>query len=727
MSAFPAGRGVRLLLAATIFLGAFLLFQVQPLIGKAILPWFGGGPAVWTTSMLFFQVLLLAGYAYAHASIRWLPRGAQFGLHAVLMAAALAMLPVLPGVEWRPTSSEAPQTRILLLLAASVGLPYFVLSATAPLVQAWYARLTPAGSPYRLYALSNVGSLLALLSYPLVFEPGLRLATQDSVWSVSFAVFAVLCLGSAAAAWKWGRGDTAAAAQGSDDSAPITWPHVALWVLLPAAASALYLGATNVICQDVAVFPLLWILPLALYLLTFILCFESTRWYRRDWFLVAAYAVMIYSAQLLSSGPNTYYLLQLVVYSTAMFVGCMVCHGEAVRLKPAPQHLTFFYLCISLGGALGGVLAGIVAPRVFLGYYEFHAALLATWVLALVVMFFDPQSVLYRGKARDMWAILLAMSVVFGWKLYQSESGAAQATIARKRNFYGTLAVTEIPAPNVKFNRRELRHGKIIHGSQFVDKDFQHLPLRYYSPRSGLGLAFDLLPRTSDRRVAIVGLGAGTIATYGLDGDEFRFYEINPDVVKFAQEYFTYLQNSAAKVQIVEGDARVKLADELSAAGGAPPAPFDLIVLDAFSGDAVPAHLLTREAFELYLKRLAPDGIIAAHISSLHLDLSKVLAGHAKDLDLHGLVVEDVGDTSQGEWPSVWVLLSRDARLLNEPKAAELLAATARLKAELPTNPDLLKQVRRMASPLVDDFSAGDDSVRWTDDFSNVLSILRGR
>jgi len=723
MSAAPAGRGVRLLLAATIFLGAFLLFQVQPLIGKAILPWFGGGPAVWTTSMLFFQVLLLAGYAYAHASIRWLPRPAQFGVHAVLIVAALAMLPVLPGVAWRPTESDAPQLRILTLLAASVGLPYFVLSATAPLVQAWYARLNPVGSPYRLYSLSNLGSLLALLSYPLVVEPQLPLATQDRAWSIAFGAFAVLCVGSAAAAWRWGRLDSAAAETSAEPAAPATASNILLWVLLPAAASALYLGATNVICQDVAVFPLLWIVPLALYLLTFILCFESTRWYRRDWFLVAAYAVMIYAADLLSNPPNTYFLLQLVVYLAAMFIGCMICHGEAVRLKPAANQLTFFYLCISLGGALGGVLAGLVAPRVFLGYYEFHAALLGVWLMALAVMFFDSSSVLFRGRARDMWAILAVMTLVFGWKLYQTEADAARATVARTRNFYGTLAVTELLDSDPKLFRRELRHGRIVHGAQFIEKSRQHLPLRYYSQRSGLGLAFELLPRKSDRKVGVVGLGAGTIATYGQEGDEFRFYEINPDVVKFAQQYFTYLKDSAAKVQIVEGDARIKLSEEAAAAAAKQEKerPFDLIVLDAFSGDAVPAHLLTREAFETYLKLLAPDGIIAAHISSLHLDLSKVLKAHAADLDLKGIVVIDLGDKTQWEFESVWVLLSRDARLFNQSPIPELTALTK----QTIENPVPGKQPRVGIAPLVDEFS-GAQNPRWTDDFSNVLSILRG-
>jgi SAM-dependent methyltransferase len=723
-SAGLAGRPVHWLLAATIFLGAFLLFQIQPLIGKAILPWFGGGPAVWTTSMLFFQVLLLAGYAYADFTVRWLPRTGQFWAHVGLLGVALAVLPVLPGPQWQPTSSAAPQSDILLLLAASVGLPYFVLATTAPLVQAWYARLSPAGSPYRLYALSNVGSLLALLSYPFVVEPSLALTWQDRVWSCGFVVFGLLCVASAWFAWRKGHPLEAAASE--PDAPPTPLSHKMLWVLLPAGGSALYLGATNIICQDVAVFPLLWVVPLALYLLTFILCFDSTRWYRRDWFLVGAYATAIYAAELLSSPPNIAFLLQLATYLGAMFFGCMVCHGEVVRLKPPPQRLTGFYLSISAGGALGGVLAGIVAPRVFLGYYEFHAGLLLVWVLALAVMFLDPQSILYRGRARDMWAILLVMTAVFGWKLWQSERAAAQLTIARSRNFYGTLGVTEMPDPKGRpdYKRLELRHGRIVHGAQFAAKEKQHLPLRYYSEESGVGLAFRLLPRKSQRRVAVVGLGAGTLAAYGQAGDEFRFYEINPEVVRLATKYFTFLEDTRARAEVIVGDARLKLTEELPAdrpAHGQSPRPFDLIVLDAFSGDAVPAHLLTQEAFATYLKLLAPDGIIAVHVSSLHLDLTRVLRAHAQDFQLAGLVVEDAGDVLEAKWQSVWVLLAKDPKVLAQPPVPELLAITAQALA----NPVPEKRPRVVAAPLTNEFSAQSEGVRWTDDYSNILGVLR--
>jgi len=379
-----------LIFAMTIFTGAFLLFQVQPLIAKYILPWFGGGPGVWTVCMLFFQALLLGGYAYAFCTARWLKPRAQAVAHVILLAAALALLPITPSDAWKPTTADNPTVRILLLLGASLGLPYFVLSSTGPLMQQWFSLSHPGRSPYRLYALSNAGSLLALVSYPIFFETHFSRKAQAWLWGCGLVVFVLFCAGCALVLFK-------AAGPGTDDrehrAEEGAAPHrpagavpaltLVLWLLLPACASVMLLATTNKLCQDVAVVPFLWVLPLSLYLLSFIICFDSPRWY--DWIpfrllLVAALGALYWA---IPKGSTTSLVLLLCVYSAALFVCCMVCHGELYRLKPPPERLTTFYLMIAAGGALGGVLVAIVAPLVFNDYYELHVGALLCGLLLL--------------------------------------------------------------------------------------------------------------------------------------------------------------------------------------------------------------------------------------------------------------------------------------------------------------------------------------------------------
>ncbi len=696
------------LFALTIFTGAFLLFAVQPTIAKYILPWFGGGPGVWTTCMLFFQILLLCGYAYAHGISRTLrPRG-QALVHLALLAAAAALLPITPDAGWKPRPTDAPAPRILLLLLVSVGSQVLVLASTGPLIQRWFTLVRPQASPYRLYALSNLGSLLALVSYPFVVEPSLSRGAQASVWSVAFGLFAILsgilAIGILRPAAADVGGDAPAPAIEAGPAPSVT--TVALWFCLPACGSALLLAVTNQLCLDVAVIPFLWILPLSLYLLTFILCFESPRWYPRPLFAtllplgVAGVTLVLHYA----ADKDISILPQIVVYSSVLFVCCMVCHGELVRLTPHPGRLTLFYLMIAAGGAAGGAFVALLAPLLFRGYFELHVVLLACCALALVVFAVDERWVLHRLRPRGAWGALVlafaALAAGLGYEARDFTHGALSLT----RNFYGVLAVTE---QNGKpdMHRYVLSHGSTLHGLQFDHPDKRRWPTSYFADGSGVGLAARYLPTTSPRRIGVVGLGVGTIAAWGTKGDVVRFYEINPEVERIARTRFTYLEDTAAATEVVLGDARISMESEA-------PQGFDILVLDAFSSDAIPVHLLTREAFEIYLRHLRPDGVIAVHISNAYLDLQPVVFLLADHFHLGKVLVEDYraedreaeeaalarDDRMRGLKSSTWVLLSQNAAFL---ESEEILDASSEPDNEYP-------------------------GVRlWTDDETNLFRILR--
>lgn len=715
--------------AATIFLSAFLLFQVQPLLSKAILPWFGGTPAVWTTCLLFFQTLLFAGYAYAHLlSRRFSPRG-QLLVHAALIAAAVLTLPVAPTADWKPTGSEAPIVQILLLLSVSVGLPFFVLSSTGPLLQSWFARTHRGASPYRLYALSNVGSLLALVSYPFLFEPALDVATQSTWWSAGFGVFAVFCVGLAAWSSRAKSGNAehpAMAKRGAGDAKAIegfrwvrpTWGVRLLWFFLAMEGSVLLLATTNQVCLDVACVPFLWVMPLALYLLTFILCFDSERWYSRVWSLpmlvisIAGICAMMSgtgeSARVLDvwgrlislfrgsdASPNSL-VLQIAVYFSGLFFCTMVCHGELVRLKPAPNHLTAFYLVISAGGAAGGVFVGVVAPLVFPSYLELHFALAGVSLLTLLVLFADRARILraerpIRRRAVLFyagWGLLLAGNTVLVGYLYDIAENPLRGATEVARNFYGVLRVSEADEDDPQMHYRSLSHGRILHGLQFVSPERRSIPTTYYGRNSAIGLVLANHRPGRPKHVGVVGLGVGTIAAYAQPGDRYRYYEINPDVVRLAEKHFTYLRDCRGKMTIVPGDARLTLERE-------EPPQFDVLALDAFSGDAIPAHLLTQEAFEVYKRHLKPDGVLVVHISNLYFDLAPVVAAAADRVRLQGVQVVSDGDDEQGTSAANWVVFARD---LSRPE---------------------FQPVREAGEDLAP------RRILWTDTFSNLLQVLK--
>ncbi|MFC5455890.1 spermidine synthase [Prosthecobacter fluviatilis] len=797
MSDSPSRVVPGLILAALSLLSAFLLFQVQPIISKFILPWFGGSPGVWTTCMLFFQVVLFAGYAYAH-TLTLLPRRWQGILHGMLLGAAIAMLPIAPAETWKPTGAEDPALRILLLLLASVGLPYFVLSSTSPLVQVWFTRTTGGANPWRLYALSNIGSLAALLSYPLFFEVHWDVLEQTTLWAVGFGAFVILSL---AGVWM---DRTHALKEEAKPTPPVSgaadhpgWLRRILWVLLPALASCVLLSATNHVCQDVAVIPFLWVVPLSLYLVTFIICFEHERWYARIsglWALLALPVLFITCTENLlqkqpfwskfelwmhneveqplnkltkftghefhlaniSLTPN--FVWQLGWSFSAMFLACMLCHGELTRLKPAPRRLTEFYLLMSFGGALGGLFVSLGAPHVFTTFAEWPVSLIMAaamacfillrsvlkvrrvgeWVLAILIAFCvgwlawelhdsgiltweyirqrmkqqnaPPEAAVYgalgatvlclavilfrivrRGFMRPALVSITLLGLVFTLVLLlMSDLGFKRdEKLERVRNFYGMLSVTE-DYDDSGMKSLELTNGGIIHGMQNLSPGLREEPTSYYGHSTGIGKALDSLKDRPGARIGVVGMGAGTVSCYAKSGQTIRFYDINPDVVRIAKKHFFYLSDAekrGAKVEIVISDARLALERE-------PSQQFDVLLLDAFSGDSVPVHLLTREAFDIYDRHMKPDGIIAVHITNTYLILAPVIE---KIAAVTGFKTTRIATDADGDDDSTdYILVTRNEAFLTA------------------TPPDLLG----------DETELKHDVRLWTDRYHNLLRIL---
>lgn len=664
-----------LLYSITIFVSSFLLFAVQPLIAKAILPWFGGAASVWTVCMLFFQAALLLGYLYAHGLVRLKP-GMQCAVHAALLGASLLLLPIVPSAAWKPSGPETPSLRILGLLLLTVGLPYFLLSSTSPLLQAWYARARKAPFPYRLFALSNFASLLALLAYPVGIEPFLPTRMQLLLWSAVYAAFVALCA-YAALKGRQTEGLECVAEAAQDEPAPTRGMRV-LWFALAAGGSTLLLAVTNHMSQNVASVPFLWVVPLALYLLTFILAFDRPGWYRPKLFkrlLPLLLASMWYAS--FEEKPILMAVL-LPLYALGLFVGCMFCHGELARLKPRARYLTSFYLMISLGGAAGGLLVGVVAPLAFNWYLELPLGILFCALLSLPL--------LYGFGSPRMTAMLTGVLVVVA-SLSMPLAGKVKGMLVLERNFYGVLRVTESGEGAAKV--RTLMHGQINHGQQFTAPDRRRQPTTYYAPNTGIGLLLKHAHVTSER-IGVIGLGTGTLAAYAHPGDTYRFYEINPLVERLARTQFTFLGDSAAKVEVALGDARLSLEREA-------PQNFDVLAVDAFSGDAIPVHLLTKQAFEIYFRHLKPDGVLAVHVSNLFLELAPVALETARALGRKGVLIENAADPSNRVSAATWVLIGDNTQAMSAPAVKQESWAP---------RPDFKGHV-------------------WTDDYSNLFRSLK--
>jgi spermidine synthase len=713
------GRVGQWLFIAAIFASAFLIFLIQPMVGKRILPWFGGAPAVWTLCLAFYQSTLFLGYAYAHLLIRFTRPSLQLGLHASAVTGALIALPVLPSDAWEPQGAGEPIVLILAMLLANVALPFMVLASTGPLVQAWFARCYPLRSPYPLYAVSNVGSLLALLGYPVLLEPRLPLSETGTLWSFAFLPTAAAVLGCATMARRPAHTSASSGDAAEDEERVKPAPAViALWLLLSGAAVVMLMAITNILCLDVASVPFLWILPLATYLVTFILCFASKRTYRRVPY-VALFAVGLW----LTVGDD-YWIswldprgrdfaaslhVQIPKFCTLLFASCMIMHGELYRLRPPTRSLTAFYLCVSGGGALGGLFVGVLAPLLFGDYFEFELGLSLVMLLLLAVCANDRSSILNARAPAWRWAIVgpLALGVIgfSGAQMLRSNPQVHH----QQRGFFGVLRVMQIDTE--AGGQRHLMHGSTLHGVQFLDRRGSSLPTSYYGRATGLGMALDSRGRSEATRLGVIGLGVGTLAAYARAGDLMRFYEIDPAVIHIARDSgdFSYLRESPAEIEIALGDARVALAREQARDT---PQDFDVLIVDAFNSDAVPVHLLTHEAFEHYVAALAPDGLLAVHVSGRHFDLLQLVARMGLEVGLESIQVLTRRARRHQSQRAKWVLLARDGGKIH--RLERKLEQRSRALGLPPAALDIAwtRRVDVMHVPV------------WTDDYSNLFSFL---
>ena len=660
---------LRLLYGGTIFVSSLLLFLIQPIMAKAILPWFGGSAGVWTSAMLFFQVVLLLGYGWAHWTTRHVAPRVQIGLHIAMLAGSLLLLPVAPAAAWKPAGEGQPILRVVWVLAVSIGLPYLLLCATGPLIQVWFARRAKAAFPYRLFALSNAGSLAALMAYPFAIEPWISVHHQLAAWSAGYATLALLAV---PAALLGAPGASAEAAQ--RPSTPLT--ERMLWLALAACPSVLWLAVANELSQNMAPIPFLWILPLSLYLLSFILCFDREGWYRPAVFriaLPAAWVVIWYC--LYQRGAIDSIKWTILLLSLALFTCCMFCHGELARRKPHARELTSYYLMLAVGGALGGLFVGLAAPLLFNQYLELPAGVAGSMLLAMALLYgYPPRRLLRLGL---MVAAGLVAAVLIG--------GYADGARVRERNFYGSLKISQSGVGEDAL--RVLSNGPIQHGAEFVSPARSRIPTTYYSPDSGVALAIRFLQKGPER-VGVIGLGTGTLASYGRRGDFYRFYEVNPAVIAMANTEFSYLRECPCRVDVVGGDARLSLEHEA-------PQNFDVLVVDAFSGDSIPVHLLTREAFALYYRNMKPDGILVVNVTNRYLDLSPVVEALARDSGRGSRVVQTPGDPGKDYYAATWVVVT--------------------------ANRDALAMLPVQSAP-----AARQRSLRvWTDDYSNLFQVLR--
>jgi hypothetical protein len=688
-----------ILFATSIFLSAFLLFQIQPMIGKFILPWFGGTPAVWTTVMLFFQVLLTGGYGYAYGLINRGKGSRQSVVHIVLTALAILLMvglgflwasPITPPASMKPVDVTSPILDIFQLLVISVGLPYFILASNGPIMQAWFSRIFPERSYARLYSLSNLGSLLGLLAYPVFIEPNLSLINHGWIWSAGFVIFGVLTI---RISYQVGK-ITQPASMESHDAPSGRRPSYALlslWIVLSGAASLLLLSVTSQISQEVAVIPFLWILPLTLYLLSFIITFSGERGYNRKFYLTLFAASVVLLLFVLLNIETMHIYLQIVAYCLLMFSACMLCHGELYLLRPSARYLTTFYFMVSVGGAVGGIFASLVAPLIFNGYWEFVVSIALAVALWLTIL--RPARLENHATwTRFMISVFLLATLSF--TVLDDYFGM----LFSERNFFGIVRVNKVIPEGATEFAYEMTHGITIHGTQFIDPGLRILPTTYFVNGSGVNLALLNHPRAGKgMKVGVLGLGVGTLAVYGQPDDEYRMYEINSNVIDLAEGlggYFSYLRDSKAEITTVLGDARISLESELAAGGSR---NFDVLVLDVFSSDSVPMHLLTKEAFDLYLKHLAPDGIIAANITNRHVDLQPVFWKLAQYYDLSIVMINHAGSPNGGR-ASDWLLLARDPVLLEIPA---------------------------IQTHAVDLSRYSTDIQLWTDDYSNLFQILK--
>ncbi len=669
-------------------LGAFLLFLIQPLIAKQILPWFGGSATVWSACLMFFQVVLVAGYVYAHLTRRLGP-ARQAVVHLALIGlAAIVSLPIAASADWAPPDGAAPVGRVIGVLAAAVGFPAVLLAATAPLVQDWFARVEPTRSPYPLYVVSNIGSLAALVAYPAVVERYWTIPAQSLVWSLTFGAFIAACLWCVARVRRLPA--VAAVADGADippRSGPV---DRLLWIALPAIGSGLLLATSSGLTQDIAPVPLLWVVPLSIYLVTFILAFAG--WYSRAVFAATLVIAIGVVQWIVGEDSTTPVPGQVAALLAAFAAACMVCHGELARLRPAVRDLTAFYVAIAVGGSLGGAAVALGAPLAFNWYVE-RPVLMVAAVAALAFIVWRDVARRWPGRVAALAAVTLALAIG-GTAILLAPREERTGRIAAGRSFYGVLSVTDEPASQPRPLRR-LYHGRILHGSQFVPEALRRQVTSYYTPGSGIEVALNQHPRRMGSlplTIGVAGLGAGTVAGWGQAFDQLRFFEIDPLVAEFSQRYFTYVEDSPAHVEIVMGDARLSLERQMRSEQNQH--TYDVLAIDAFSGDAIPVHLLTRECFALYRLALKADGILAVHVSNRYVDIKPVVRGAAAELGWQVLEIEKGSNAAARAIANTWLLVTSNAAFIEKARAYAL------------TDPDT-------------------NTVIWTDAFSSLLPLLK--
>jgi hypothetical protein len=653
---FLTGRSISAMYSGVIFLGAFLLFAVEPVAAKQLLPALGGSSAVWITCLVFFQIALLLGYWYAHWLSGRAPTKFAAVLHIALLLCAAALLALIPQPDLSH-ASEHPLIAIFAGLLKTIGLPFLLLSSTSPLLQAWLAREERGDVRWRLFAFSNAGSLLALALYPTAIEPHLTLGVQRKGWGVGFAAYAILC---SAIAWHAREANSSAERESLrvSDQEPSSLRTRILWFLLPAAATAQLCAITSHLSENIAAIPLLWVLPLAVYLLTFILAFEAPRFYRR-WLVMRLLVVMLAALgyMLFQTDVTLPILLSIGFFLAELFFVCFFCHAEAYALRPASaSEAALFYLLLAAGGAAGTIFIGILCPMIFSANYDVALAFLITAALALAATWQQgwPQRVLWSvGTMLLLWLVIM-LHIAF-----------TRSTLVEVRNFYGSLRVRQSLYPPQAYTVRTLLHGTIEHGTQWFATDFRHTPTTYYAPDSGVGLAIRFCCDGRSQNIGVVGLGAGTLAAYGQSGDRIRFYEINPAVRPIAENLFTYLRDSQAQLSFADGDARLSLTHEHAR-------NFDVLAIDAFSGDAIPLHLLTTQAMQVYRRQLAPGGILAFHVSNQYLDLTPEIAELASAAGMEARVFDSPMNPSRGEYRATWVLVTDNAQFFAQMQVASV-------------------------------------------------------
>lgn len=724
---------VLVLYSVTLFLGAFLLFGIQPMFTKMVLPMLGGSPAVWNTAMVFFQGSLLLGYSYAHGISRWLPIRSQIIVHTAILLATVSALPIAVAAGWTPPLDQTPIPWLLGLFSVSVGVPFFAVAATAPLLQRWFSRTDHplAATPYFLYASSNFGSILALVSYPILVEPLLSTGSQAAIWSIGYALLVACILLCGLLLWRVRRGPETRETSASGTLYTIGWRRRCHWILLSAAPSSLLLGVTLYITTDLVAAPLLWVLPLVLYLSTFVIVFSRHPFLKHSW-MVRVQPFLILPLVVTFGMVPTAWVIFAPLHLLAFFVTAMVCHGELVKHKPDSRHLTEFYLWMAFGGVLGGIFSAILAPMLFDSIVEYPLAIALAcglrpllspggkhsryWdvLLPLVLLAFVLLPRLNGGVGVDRYsdAAIIAYAIVIGLSVYLFADrplrfglgvcvvlfgfsvtlSTERELLAQERSFFGVHRV--LLDPTHEFH--VLYDGTTIHGAQHIDPARYREPVTYFHKRSPIGQLFEDIGDVNANHVALIGLGAGAISCYKQPSQQWTIYEIDPLVVEIARngDYFSYLSECAPGATIVLGDARLSLQQ-------APNAHFDLIILDAYSSDTVPVHLATREALALYFEKLAPGGLIAAHISSRHLALEQVFANLVADAGAFGRIQSPVAasDFEQRRflYAADWVVIARhvsDVAFLDDDYRWRDLAPASGTGV-------------------------------WTDDFSNIVQSMR--